>query len=46
MIGEQNPNDVCVYPDSNKVMVRALRSEDDIFDMAAIRRYWDGEEPA
>jgi uncharacterized cupin superfamily protein len=43
MIGEQNPNEVCVYPDSNKVMVRALRSEDDIFDMAATRRYWDGE---
>jgi uncharacterized cupin superfamily protein len=44
MIGERNPNEVCVYPDSNKVMVRALRSEDDIFDMAATRRYWDGEE--
>ena len=44
MIGERNPNEVCVYPDSNKVSVRALRSEDDIFDMAAVRRYWDGEE--
>jgi uncharacterized cupin superfamily protein len=44
MIGEQNPNEVCVYPDSNKIMVRALRSEDDIFDMAAIRRYYDGED--
>jgi uncharacterized cupin superfamily protein len=44
MIGERNPSDVCVYPDSNKVSVRALRSEDDIFDMAALRRYWDGEE--
>jgi uncharacterized cupin superfamily protein len=43
MIGERNPNDVCVYPDSNKVMVAALRSEHDIFDMAAVRRYWDGE---
>jgi uncharacterized cupin superfamily protein len=43
MIGERNPNEVCVYPDSNKVMVRALRSEDDIFDMSAVRRYWDGE---
>ena len=43
MIGERNPNDVCVYPDSNKLLVRALRSEDDIFDMAAVRRYWDGE---
>jgi uncharacterized cupin superfamily protein len=43
MIGEHNPNEVCVYPDSNKVMVRALRTEADIFDMAAVRRYWDGE---
>lgn len=43
MIGERNPNDVCVYPDSNKVMVRALRSENDIFDLAATKGYWDGE---
>lgn len=43
MIGERNPSEVCVYPDSNKLMVRALKSEDDIFDMAAVRRYWDGE---
>jgi uncharacterized cupin superfamily protein len=44
MIGERNPNEVCVYPDSNKIMVRALRSEDDIFDMSGVRRYWDGEQ--
>ncbi len=44
MIGERNPEDVCVYPDSNKVKVNALQSRDDIFDMAATRRYWDGEE--
>lgn len=44
MIGENNPNDVCVYPDSNKVMVSALRSERNIFDMSAVRRYWDGEQ--
>jgi uncharacterized cupin superfamily protein len=43
MIGERNPNEVCVYPDSNKIMVRALRSQDDIFDMSAVRKYWDGE---
>jgi uncharacterized cupin superfamily protein len=43
MIGERNPNDVCVYPDSNKIMVAALRSERDIFDMSAVRNYWDGE---
>jgi uncharacterized cupin superfamily protein len=44
MIGERNPNEVCVYPDSNKMMVGALRSMDDIFDMSGLRRYWDGEE--
>lgn len=44
MIGESNRNDVCVYPDSNKVMVKALRSPDCIFDMSARRTYWDGEE--
>lgn len=43
MIGERSPHDVCVYPDSNKVMVAALKSEQDIFDMAAVKRYWDGE---
>lgn len=43
MIGESNPSDVCIYPDSNKMMVRALKAEDDIFDMTATRRYWDGE---
>src|SRR5262245_1717798 len=37
MIGERNPNDVCVYPDSNKMLIRALRDERDIFDMAAAR---------
>lgn len=46
MIGARNAADVCVYPDSNKVMVRALRSKADIFDMAATRKYWDGEEEA
>jgi len=43
MVGERNPHDVCVYPDSNKVMVRALNRENDIFDMAATKNYWDGE---
>ena len=43
MIGERNPNEVCVYPDSNKIMVGALRSRDDIFDMSGVRKYWDGE---
>ena len=44
MIGERNPNEVCVYPDSNKMMVGALRSMDDIFDMSGLRRYWDCEQ--
>lgn len=43
MIGERNPNEVCVYPQSNKLAVDALHSEDAIFDMSARRRYWDGE---
>jgi uncharacterized cupin superfamily protein len=43
MIGEHNPNEVCVYPDSNKLAARALRTEQDVFDMAGRRRYWDGE---
>jgi uncharacterized cupin superfamily protein len=44
MIGERNPNEVCVYPDSNKLAVAALRTERDIFDMSAVRRYWDVEQ--
>jgi uncharacterized cupin superfamily protein len=44
MIGERNPNDVCVYPDSNKVGVVGLRTRDGIFDMSGVRKYWDGEE--
>jgi uncharacterized cupin superfamily protein len=44
MIGERNPYDVCVYPDSNKMGVRALRTTNSFFDMAAVRRYLDGEE--
>jgi uncharacterized cupin superfamily protein len=40
VIGERRPDDVVVYTDSNKVMVRALRQ---IFDGAATRSYWDGE---
>lgn len=42
MIGERNPNDVCVYPDSNKMGVNAL-GRDAIFDMSGVRGYWDGE---
>jgi uncharacterized cupin superfamily protein len=44
MIGERNPNDVCVMPDSNKMEVRALRAKDSIFDMSGVRNYLDGEQ--
>lgn len=44
MIGSHNPLDVCVYPDSGKLAVNGLRAEASIFDMAALRRYWDGED--
>ncbi|WP_374314503.1 cupin domain-containing protein [Dongia sp.] len=44
MIGTRNPADVCVYPQSNKLAVNALKSKDDIFDMGGLRRYWDGEQ--
>jgi uncharacterized cupin superfamily protein len=47
IIGDHNPHDVCIYPDSNKISIRA-------FDRAIVRNgerldYWDGEradEPA
>ena len=43
-IGDNCPDEVCVYPDSNKIMVRSL-------DRAILRDgerldYWDGEEGA
>jgi uncharacterized cupin superfamily protein len=40
MIGECNPDDVCVYPDSNKMSVSRMES---VFDMSGVREYWDGE---
>lgn len=43
IIGERNPNDVCVYPDSNKVMVRLLGRGSNVFNRSAVRDYWDGE---
>lgn len=43
IIGERNPDEVCVYPDSNKVMVRSLGRGKNIFDLSATRDYWDGE---
>jgi uncharacterized cupin superfamily protein len=41
VIGDHNPNEVCVYTDSNKVLVRSLQT---IFDATATRGYWDGED--
>ncbi|MER8752888.1 cupin domain-containing protein, partial [Mesorhizobium sp. M1050] len=43
IVGERNPNDVVVYTASNKVLVRALGNRA-IFDLAATRSYWDGED--
>src|SRR5581483_2444931 len=43
IIGENNPNEVAVYTDSNKVLVRALGRRA-IFDMDALRGYWHREE--
>ena len=41
IIGENNPNESCVYPDSNKVSNRWLGER---YDRAAQRDYWHGEE--
>jgi uncharacterized cupin superfamily protein len=43
VIGEQDPNDVIVYPDSDKVKVRALGAGG-ILDLGASRGYWEGED--
>ena len=44
MIGERNPSEVCVYPDSDKLAVDALGRENSIFDLSGVRNYWDGED--
>jgi uncharacterized cupin superfamily protein len=41
IVGERNPDEVVVYTDSRKVLVRALGRRA-IFDLAATRGYWDG----
>ena len=41
MIGERKENEVCVYPDSNKVLVRHTG---EIYDKAAVLDYWAGED--
>jgi uncharacterized cupin superfamily protein len=43
IVGEHNPNEVVVYTDSNKVLVRSLGRRE-IYDRAATRDYWDGEQ--
>jgi uncharacterized cupin superfamily protein len=43
IVGESNRNEVVVYTDSNKVLVRSLGRRE-IYDRAAKRDYWDGEE--
>ena len=40
IVGERNPNEVVVYPDSNKVQVRAMR---EIYPREPLD-YWHGEE--
>jgi uncharacterized cupin superfamily protein len=40
LIGEQDPHEVCVYPDSNKISVRA---EWQVFGKADEKDYWAGE---
>jgi uncharacterized cupin superfamily protein len=40
VIGENNPNEACVYPDSNKVSNRWLGER---YDLRATKDYWDGE---
>ena len=41
IIGERNPNDVIVYPDSGKVKVRLMEAN---YRLAATAEYWDGED--
>lgn len=41
VVGERSPDDVCTYPDSQKVMIRSAGRL--ILAADAIRDYWDGE---
>jgi uncharacterized cupin superfamily protein len=42
IVGENSPNEVVVYTDTNKVLVRPLGRRA-LLDLAAIRNYWDDE---
>ncbi|AUX38763.1 cupin [Sorangium cellulosum] len=41
VIGERKPDEVCVYTDSNKILVRSVH---EVYDKSQVRDYWDGEE--
>lgn len=41
VIGERFPDDVCIYPDSGKVMIRSV--DRTILSLDARKDYWDGE---
>ncbi|WP_395022729.1 cupin domain-containing protein [Dongia sp.] len=43
IVGENSPNEVVVYTDTNKVLVRPLGRRA-LLDLAATRNYWDGED--
>lgn len=40
IVGENKPDEVCVYPDSDKTSVRLLR---EIYDRGTLMDYWDRE---
>jgi uncharacterized cupin superfamily protein len=41
VIGDNDPNEVCVYPDSGKIMLRGFQRT--VALLGAERDYWDGE---
>jgi uncharacterized cupin superfamily protein len=41
VIGQRSPNDVCIYPDSAKMLISAAGGM--ILSTEAVRGYWDGE---
>ncbi len=43
IVGENNPNEVSVYPDTKKVLVRALGRRA-LIDARVLRNYWDDED--
>jgi uncharacterized cupin superfamily protein len=43
LVGERNPHDVCVYPDTGRVGVKLMKQG---YRMAAAMDYWEGVEGA